>query len=414
MVSYAEQWHILSMEKTELWILDEYHEYLREWNARYLVNLLAVPVKPSAELSHALPATIGYTPSGKRSERECQSQSRLIALPNELLENIIQYLDFRSCFVLSLVSRRLWNFGWHYTELKFMDLLGPWAGTRLICLDNRYTTELPVGFVTSREKKGLEEDWEEVEERQLQYERLAARCLAFGGTPLPEREYTPRQVSLLHVAYREFRTNDCWEDKGPEFQPHYHSVLCDLLSLLQLRYLKDRARSDDNDHHSSSSDEESPVAANQLPEPYASQARQFADYSVERYYPVSELWILRNLTANEFVNGKNLHAAFHTSGKLYGRDIGYPGFGEAVMCRSRWSPDKIRGVWAGHRFEICTEKRHKMHSNGSWKDVTSEITLELSDYLDLLILSPEEQQWNERQQGANEGQQANEEQQDHD
>ena len=55
------------------------------------------------------------------------------------------------------------------------------------------------------------------------------------------------------------------------------------------------------------------------------------------YYPETESWILRNLTTAEFVQGDRLLAVFHRSGREGGPHLGYPGFGEAIMCRICWS-----------------------------------------------------------------------------
>jgi len=63
------------------------------------------------------------------------------------------------------------------------------------------------------------------------------------------------------------------------------------------------------------------------------------------------------------------------------------------MCRICWSTGDStvpcaglnRGVWAGHRLEICTGKIHASHSSPSWKDVTSELVEEISAAFDLPI-----------------------------
>ena len=46
-----------------------------------------------------------------------------------------------------------------------------------------------------------------------------------------------------------------------------------------------------------------------------------------------------------------------------------------------------RGVLAGHRFEICTEKHHALYSTDNWKGVMSEIVNEMSKVLVLPVLT---------------------------
>lgn len=138
-----------------------------------------------------------------------------------------------------------------------------------------------------------------------------------------------------------------------------------------------------------------------LPESKYYQAFDFAHgIEVTNYYPETQMWILRNLTISEFVQGDRLFAAFHRSNRERGLHLEYPGFGEAIMCRIRLSTQGYalpctglnRGVWADHRLEIFPEKRHALHSSGSWKNVTSEILHELSVALGIPIQTKKEQE----------------------
>jgi len=129
--------------------------------------------------------------------------------------------------------------------------------------------------------------------------------------------------------------------------------------------------------------------ARHLPKSKHTQVHSFAfGGKTDDYYPQTESWILRNLTTAEIVQGDGLFAAFHRSGRQDGLHLRYPGFGEAIMGRICWSRGAStapfnRGVWAGHRFEICTGKVHALNSDIGWKDVTSEIIDELSVALKL-------------------------------
>ena len=361
-----------------------------------LVDHLAVPVRPiGAEQLPILPGLIKYEPHEKQLKPQSKSYSYLVSLADELLLNIIDYLDLRSCFVLSLVSRRMWNFCWPYTETKFLDKLCPWAGTRLICLgDKCYSHDLPAGFLTVAEKEELENGIHEEGYRNGMFRYRV--CLVPGPARLVE-------LAEHRFARTRFSNDVCHVSEAFENTIFTYPDRSTLL---------DDAK---------------------LPEPYARQALRFASPCIlEGYYPATENWILRNLTVHEFVDGNTLHAAFHRPRKLHnnkkpsasafsgqrnqrgsrvrghgqGRRQGtgpdtdldynplqqhealktYPGFGEALITRIRWAPDKHRGVWAGHRFEICTEKRHKLLSDDSWKDVTREIVKDLSVQLGLPIL----------------------------
>ena len=106
------------------------------------------------------------------------------------------------------------------------------------------------------------------------------------------------------------------------------------------------------------------------------------------FFPKTESWMLRNLATMEYVKGEGLSKAFppqsHT--KQGGLHLKHPGFGEALMCRTIWFdyyrrslPNSQQGLWAGHRFDICTEKHRSSQSKGIWKNVTNELVAELSD-----------------------------------
>lgn len=114
------------------------------------------------------------------------------------------------------------------------------------------------------------------------------------------------------------------------------------------------------------------------------------DICVDRspFVPTDEAWILRNLTTKEFATsaGIALDANF-----IDGPFIEGIGFGEVVMSRTCWSSSAStsmsykgqmhRGVWAGHRFDITTRRRHDESTKdeeGEWKDVTKEVASEIA------------------------------------
>ncbi|KAK3175118.1 hypothetical protein OEA41_002364 [Lepraria neglecta] len=339
------------MDNTEiLYYCGKLVEFLPNAEADCLVDLLAVPVKPSPmQVSSATKlvydiSEIEPLPTEANLKPTCKIQSYLTSVPDELLLMIFHNLDFVSCFRLSLVSKRLWNIGWPFVQQDVTNFMGTWAGTRIICLgDYCEPGDLPAGFLTTEEENIVNEGLDEAEMD-------------------PDEGFLPRPGNLLDVARCRF------QEVSSEVEPY--------------RMLLDTALDE----------------AGHLPESERSQARLFAvGKKVTDYYPETESWILRNLTTAEFVQGDRLLAAFHRSGREGGPHLGYPGFGEAIMCRICWSTSDTtlpcagfnRGVWAGHRFEICTEKYHALHSSCSWKDATSEIIDELSVALDLPTLTKE-------------------------
>ncbi|KAF2431799.1 hypothetical protein EJ08DRAFT_164729 [Tothia fuscella] len=87
------------------------------------------------------------------------------------------------------------------------------------------------------------------------------------------------------------------------------------------------------------------------------------------FYPNNQPWILRNLTTKGFVRAE---AVALRPEYINGPHIAHRGFGHVIMSRIFWSStpciddgfaaykgkDTHRGVWAGHRFDIITEKQH--------------------------------------------------------
>lgn len=75
---------------------------------------------------------------------------------------------------------------------------------------------------------------------------------------------------------------------------------------------------------------------------------------------------------------------------IHGPNIDHLGFGEVVLSRICWSTSNSvsmadttnisRGVWAGHRFDITTIKRHESEAKGiEWRDVSDEVAREITE-----------------------------------
>jgi hypothetical protein len=362
----GQYWYIFSMDNSEiLCCIGKLVEFLPDTEADCLVDLLAVPVKSSlVQFSSATKLVedisgIEPLPTEANLEPACKVQSYLTSVPDELLLEIFHNLDFVSWFRLSLVSKQLWNIGWPFVRQKATEYMGTWAGARIICLgDECEPGDLPAGLLTTEEENIVNKGLDEAEVD-------------------PDEGFFPGPGNLLDMARCRFR------ETSSEIE-HYRMLLRPVPG--EAEHSIYSKRSQIWQFPCTALDE-----AGHLPESERSQAYLFAvGKKVADYYPETESWILRNLTTTEFVQGDRLYAAFHRSGRQRGPHLGYPDFGEAIMCRICWSTgDSMvpcagfnRGVWAGHRFEICTEKHHALHSSCSWKDATSKIINELLVALD--------------------------------
>ncbi|KAL9613421.1 MAG: hypothetical protein Q9167_002019 [Letrouitia subvulpina] len=278
--------------------------------------------------------------------------------PNELILMIFYNLDLLSCFRLSLVSKRLWEIGWPLFQLKITEFMSPWAGKRIIFLgDNCEPNDMPAGFLTTEEKNIIDEglDDSKIDPDDYIYQR-PGDLLNMAMVRFQEVHSNVKPYKILN------RPLPGEPEDGFYLE---HSQLWRFP-----RTALDEAR--------------------RLPKSLHAQVISFAHgKKTGDYYPLTESWILRNLTMAEIVQGDEIFAAFHRSKPQNGLHLRYPGFGEAIMGRTCWSNRATapfnRGVWAGHRFEICTANFHALNSDIGWKDVTSEIIDELLMALHLPI-----------------------------
>lgn len=108
-----------------------------------------------------------------------------------------------------------------------------------------------------------------------------------------------------------------------------------------------------------------------------------------RYFPKHLPWILRNLTTKEFVRSEAIPPPEPGSSPKESV-LGCDGFGKIVMSRILWSTSPstalndrsnvLRGVWAGHCFDITTMTRHEEETGGeAWMDVTDEVAKEIAE-----------------------------------
>ena len=359
----GQYWYIVLVDVAQFLSCGKLVEFLFDKEADCLVDLLAVPVKPSlAQLSCATAYPVDEPgieplPIKKDLKSPCQIQPHLAAIPDELILMIFHSLDLLSCFRFSLVSKRLWRIGWPFFQQKITEFMSPWAGKRIICLgDECEANDLPAGFLTTEEENIVNEglDDSEIDPDDGIYQRP--------GNLLNIAKGRFQEVNSEVKPYEILRRPLPGEPKHGFYSKHSQSWRRPRTMLDEARHLRESERT---------------------------HAYSFAHGEEEaNYYPETESWILRNLNTAEFVQGDALLAAFHSSGRQDGLHLRYPGFGEAIMGRICWSRRAFkapfnRGVWAGHRLEICTGKVHALHSDIGWKDVTSEIVDELSVALNL-------------------------------
>lgn len=370
----GQYWYIVSVDDGQFLGCGKLVEFLFNKEADCLVDLFAVPVKPNPE---QLPYTTKHSDDNSRYEPSpvkkdlkppCQIQPHLAAIPDELILMIFHSLDLLSCFRLSLVSKQLWRIGWPFFQQKIIEFMSPWAGKRIICLgDECEPNDLPAGFLTTEEENIVNEGLDDSEID-------------------PDNGIYPRPGNLLNIAMGRFR------EVNSEVEPY---------EILRRPLPGEPDRTFYSKHSQSwRSPRTALEEARHLPKTLRTQVHSFAfGKKTGDYYPQTESWILRNLTAAEIVQGDELFAAFHRSGRQDGLHLRYPGFGEAIMSRICWSRGKSgfdRGVWSGHRFEICTKKTHALKSDCDWKDVTSEIIYELSVALDLPLLTKKSERIKDR------------------
>ncbi|KAK4080467.1 hypothetical protein Trihar35433_1572 [Trichoderma harzianum] len=104
------------------------------------------------------------------------------------------------------------------------------------------------------------------------------------------------------------------------------------------------------------------------------------------YFPQDQPWILRNLTAKEFVRSEAIALKPEF---IHGPFIDGFGFGQVIISRICWSTDPCdsidcpipihRGVWAGHAFEIITLAKHRAETTETeWRDVSEEVANEIA------------------------------------
>ncbi|MCJ1425626.1 hypothetical protein MMC29_003526 [Sticta canariensis] len=284
--------------------------------------------------------------------QEVTQCSNLSILPTELVLAIFDELCMDDALCLALVAQRFWEIGWPNMEKKFMASMAPWAGHRLICLGDE-TEDHPLGSLSKNEE-------EELEHGLTEYELEMAKGLAEGQF-------------LFDVEFEKGYNKDYLMDYSLSATT---DIPVGLSKIVSSRYL-------DTEAHKIPSRRVISVAQQErckMPWSVLSKIKRFSNEYLPNYFPNNRKWVLRNLTAHEFVRSEVLAGSSKQSGPFFD-DIG---FEHIVLSKVLWSSSPMsgyscsvavwRGEWAGHCLEIITFDDHikAMQSNLGWKDVSED------------------------------------------
>lgn len=262
-----------------------------------------------------------------------RAPDRISKLPAEIIFNIFDNLELvEDAFILGLTCRRMWQFTRRRVCEWQRKRIGSWAGKNLVavsdpCDDDDY----PPGLFSRGEIRELV--------------RRRAEAL-------------PR---LYDWEYTSFTLEEAVK----------HMVVPVRLPLSRLRFNLER----------------------QGRLPAALKDAMWHDVRVDKavYAPADEAWMLRNLTTRELVRAE---AVTIEPGLIHGPYIEKRGFHHLLLIRTAWGnpairamathrsypPVPCRGLWAGHRFEICTTTHHEADvgaAGAAWSDVSEEAAVEL-------------------------------------
>ncbi|KAG6101637.1 hypothetical protein E4U30_001530 [Claviceps sp. LM220 group G6] len=249
--------------------------------------------------------------------------------------------DLKSVIFLGATSQYFWSIAREYVVRDFMQSLGVWAGQQLITVgDYVEVDDHPPGLFAT------EEDKETLLERRPEDEEAEDEDSEFNQLPVVQQA-----VTLYLRISRSFETELPEAITGLRDRKLY-SILGALRQDPCYRTVKNAIKMQRDD-----------------------------------FYPQDEVWILRNLTTQQYVRREPLELQ---PGLAHGPFVRGIGFGCVVLSRISWSssdtmglPDPTgrihRGLWAGHRFDITTMTRHeKLTAGQNWTDVTEELVEEVT------------------------------------
>ncbi|OJD11016.1 hypothetical protein AJ78_08129 [Emergomyces pasteurianus Ep9510] len=257
--------------------------------------------------------------------------SRLVQLPNEIHNIIIDFLDIQSVFLLGLSCWHFWVLARPVIASHFAGYLGPWAGTPVICVGDESDEDgkYPDGLLSTEDLDELVEglDVEELEDGMRE-------------------EYANKPVNLYSIANARYAPI-AEIDTG---FPH------DLFGLaLDIRRMW----------------------------PNPADIIRIANPEPLSFYPRSEEWVLRNLTTHEFVRPS---AIALDQKYICGPFIKGLGYGEVILSKVCWSTNDFtsvageplnQGAWAGHALDIVPATY--LDDKNPWKDISDEIAHEMAE-----------------------------------
>ncbi|KAG6067149.1 hypothetical protein E4U32_004525 [Claviceps aff. humidiphila group G2b] len=309
-----------------------------------LERALAVPVVPTYHDSRLENVKSRHSAAGVGTiDRKPGSFSQF---PTEIHRLIFEQCyddDLKSVIFLGATSQYFWSIAREYVVRDFMESLGVWAGQQLITVgDYVKVDDHPPGlFATEEDKENLlkrrpEDDELGDEESEDEFYQLSEDQQTLTLYERIDRSFT----ELPRARYRASDVDG------------YYSILDALAQDPCYRTVTDVFFMERDD-----------------------------------FYPRDEVWILRNLTTQQYVRREPLELE---PGLAHGPFVRGIGFGGVVLSRISWSSDNStalndptgrihRGLWAGHRFDITTMTRHeKLTAGQNWTDVTEEVVEEVN------------------------------------
>lgn len=253
------------------------------------------------------------------------------ALPVELLTHILLNLSFQDVLSVSFTNRHLCNASLNCIKPLWISLMGSWASTNIICIGEYLgATDNPAGILTEFEQEEILDGWTTDEEDGDHNQDIP--------------------MTLNTLAEERYERANSW-DEGLIIQ----SIV------LHRGYYK-------------------------LPESHQDHLHESLNFCESDFYPHDRSWILRNLTTREYV----CFEAIATKPEyIHGPHIEYLGFVEVILSRICWVPEAhhleensdsiVKGIWAGHKFDITTLDRHRQETGGlDWRDVSEEVAAEIA------------------------------------
>jgi hypothetical protein len=359
--------------------LGEIYFHVSHWGPNGLVYLLATPVAQQKAMQDTVDgenhneqpfkgdqAGEQHISSASTPSVTIGSSPTLTGLPTEVHRRIFDELkeDIDAIVRLGTTSQHFWTTAKEYVYVHCKTRFGRWAGEPLVCVgDYAKASDYPPGLFSKEELEIMRQEGCDIpvqgdDDDGDYYDYVDDDDYFLDGddyvTPNDSWEFRLESYRNLYLAYEA----DMGGARLPRDMDHIYFRM--YKSLLDAKHPSRNTINSDMD----------------------------AIADMENYLPKSEAWILRNLTTKQFVRAEAIalepeyvHGPFH-------RGLG---FGHVILARICWSAQDscsmldvnniTRGVWAGHRFDIVTQKVHDKEtralSEEAWEDVSDEVAQEI-------------------------------------